>query len=102
MSNIQPFLLARLGPLRTIVVGHVVQRAGDEQLVGSAQVGPPVDVVACTDQRRERRVAVEQDDDVVDAGREAWRTSRAGGDLDRPPDPVERDAMAGGQQLRRC
>ena len=70
-----------------------------EDLVGRADVGAPVDVDRLVGEAPERAAGVEHHDDVVGIVVQALGDAPAGRDHDRPPDAVERDAVARRERL---
>src|SRR5260221_9027955 len=67
----------------------ILQLARDENFVGGADIGAPVDVDARVFDGLERAIAIEHDHDVV--SRHAIGQQAPGGDVDGPADAVEGD-----------
>ena len=97
---IQPLRSRAASPGGLDLGGDLGQPPGHQQLVVGAEVGAPVDVEVLVGQALERAGGVQHDHHVVAVlGEAVGGEAAAGGDVDRPADPVQRDPVAGRQRL---
>ena len=97
---IQPLRRRASARSSSILGPRLGERAGDEQLVGRAEVRAPEDLDAVGIHRAERAVGIEHHDEIVDAvGPAVVRQPPPGGDLHGAAHPVQRDPMARGERV---